>query len=220
MDPLYFIVIGLVVWTVIQILADRQDRKEEEREFDHKRKIAKKELFESQEERSHLLEIEEEEFWSYVENITKNSGSSYKNFIGLWKDKLHHKSPRELIEIDNFLQRFYLENFNQDIHAASTIIFQTDDVRYALILLNAYIISGKTIFNNICVNPELIVGHEVNDIVDITLSEALGGVYISKTEKLIPQIPEGHFGNVDIQGDNWDIKELPSKFPELWMKYA
>jgi hypothetical protein len=205
-----------IAFFVIRELRKDEDQKVEQSQ-DQRRKDELKDLFENREERTLMEEFDEDSFWLLVDNAATRSGSNYKNFMGVMKDLLSKKSPEDLLKIDNLLYRLITNGISYDLTAASSIIFK--DSNYVEVLLNLFISKGEVFFKNAFNKPELIIGKNFNDVVDTTISSVIGELYYKKTNSFIPTLKESE-EQVELKGEPWRDKDLPSRYPELWQAFA
>ncbi len=184
---------------------------------DKLRKQYLKNLLESQSQREHLDKYNEDEFWKMVEDFTNRNKGSYKNFLGLFKDKLMKFTDKELIEMDNLLMSLHLNAFTWDMAGASFIIFKDGRYESLQLLISILISKGEIIYNNVVNNVDLLVNQEFIDFDDRTLFDVVAEVYLMKTGKLMPYYP---LENIELQGEKWEEKDIPSRFSTIWDKYA
>lgn len=210
---------ALILSKVIHHFIVNRENKKSDEMMDHERKLHAKKLIEERVERTDFSEIEESEFWEMMDEIQSRSKSSFKNSMGVFKDLIKKYSPEELIRLDNLLSRLFMENVNQDIYAASRIIFKTSDIGATLLLMNLLMTRGEVFFKQACNNPNLIIGKEFTDIDGRVFQDVISQVYSSKTLNLIPEViyPEDY--RFEIPGQECTDKELPSKYEELWFNY-
>jgi hypothetical protein len=77
---------------------------------------------------------------------------------------------------------------------------------------------GRVFYKNACINPNLIIGKELNEINNVNLFDTISEIYRRKTDFLIPlPIQDEEF---EIKGEKWSERELPSKYSELWNSFA
>jgi hypothetical protein len=182
------------------------------------RKDKLKKLIEERDFRVDFKEYNEEAFWEIIQKAQNRGGNSYKNNLGLLKDYLTELSPKELIQVDNLIERLFKDFINQDLYATSNIIFKTNDLSGTYLLMSIFMCRGEVFYKNACLNPNLIIGKEIIDFDGRIITGVIEELYVIKTNKLIP-LPETNT-NFEIKGVSWTQKELPSKYSELWMEYA
>lgn len=192
--------------------------KETDEFLEKKRKEELKELIVNRKVRVNLNEFNEDRFWELIKETSVKSKNSYKNQLGLLKDLLIKMSPEELIELDNLLKRLINDFISYDIAAASYIILKSKESNSLVLLMNVLMMKGRVFYKNACLNPNLIIGKEFNDIIDLILPDLILEVYAIKTDELIP-LEEGDYIK-EIKGEKWKENEIPSKYSELWDAYA
>lgn len=210
---------ALILSKVIHHFIINRENRQSDEIMDHERKLNAKKLLEERAERMDFSEIEESEFWDIMDEVQSRSKTSFKNSMGVFKDLIKKYSAEELIRLDNLLSRLFKENVNQDIYAASRIIFKTPDLGATLLLMNLLMTRGEVFFKQACYNPNLIIGKEFTDIDGSVFQDIISQVYSAKTLKLIPEViyPEDFI--LKIPGQECTDKELPSRYEELWFNY-
>ena len=154
-----------------------------------------------------------------MEEIQSRSKSNFKNSMGVFNDLIKKYSAEDLIRLDNLLSRLFKDNINQDICAASRIIFKSSDLGATLLLMNLLMTRGEVFFNQACYNPNLIIGKEFTDIDGRVFQDIISQVYAAKTLKLIPEVIYPDHYVLEIPGQECTDKELPSRYEELWFNY-
>lgn len=211
--------VSLLIKLIHGYLTNRENKKSDEM-MNYQRKLQAKKLYEEREERTDLSEMAEEEFWEIMDAVHKRSKKSFKNSIGVFNDLIKKYSPEELIQLDNLLIRLFKENVNQDIYAASRIIFHVDDLGATLVLMNLLMTRGEVFFKQACQNPNLIIGKEFTDIEGRVFQNVVADRYFSETLKLIPEIVlDENEEPLEIPGEKWTEKDLPTRYQELWFHY-
>ncbi|AOW21607.1 DUF4240 domain-containing protein [Urechidicola croceus] len=216
---------SIIIFTVIVLLIHyfkNKKLKEEDSKIDdkidaHRRKELKK-IIENRKERRIIEEYNEDDFWVIIDKFSDRSRENYKNHLGLIKDELNKCQPEKLIKIDNLLNRFYKDFLSHELTAAAFIIFGSSDIKGTYVLMNFLMTKGRVVFKSNCLNPNLIVGKNLDTVVGWTLSDIISEIYINKTKELIPIAKKVNIN--EIKGEVWTEDQLPSKFPQLWMNYA
>ncbi len=213
---IYFVVIALSLYRYF-----KWQRENEEIDIRHEenRKKQLKELIEQREERSVTEEYDEKEFWSLIDKIRYRSKESYKNHLGLLKDYLSKFSSNDLIKLDNLVNRLCRNAVNQDLYAASTIIFKTSELSAVFLLMSIFMTRGEVFFKQASLKPDFIIGKNITDVEDQIISDVIAEVYFTKTNKLIP-LPAPEDDELELPGEKWAEKDLPSRFQKLWMEFA
>lgn len=210
---------SLIGVKLIHFILTRRENKKSDENVELSEKHRAKKLIEEREERVDLTEIDESEFWEIMDQVHRRSKTSFKNSMGVFKDLIKKYTPEELVRLDNLLLRLFKENVNYDINAASCIIFKTSDWGATLLLMNLLMTRGEVFFKQACLNPNLIIGKEFTDIEGRVFQDVISDVYSAKTIKLIPEIILDDHEELDIPGEKWSDKELPSRYQELWFHY-
>lgn len=211
------LLIGALAYGVYKGLIEFKEEKETYESIEKQRKEELKELIESRRDREISEEYSEDLFWELIEKINKRAKNNYKNNLGILKDFLNKFSPEDLIKLDNLLLRFYRGALSHDLTAASTIIFKTQDIQATYLLMNVFILRGETFFNQAILNPNFIIGKEVQDVDGVIINDIIDELYFLKTKELIPL---NDTKDIEIKGNPWKEKELPSRYPELWSTFA
>jgi hypothetical protein len=108
---------------------------------------------------------DEEKFWELIESTHSRGKKAYLSKLRVLRDKLSNQfSPDDLIRFDNRYQQLIEEYINQDLVAASTIIFGERNVGLAILLMNIFMFEGEIFFKNACQNPNLIIGKEIERV--------------------------------------------------------
>lgn len=175
------------------------------------------EVIQTQKDRENNDLFDEDRFWEIIESVSARSGTHYRNFLGLFKDKISSLSPDELIEMDNLLLKFYRDNLTQELCAAGAIVFKSENIGSAYLLMNVFIIKGRVFFKQACKSAELIIGKEITEVDGRLFNDVLAEVYFGKTKELMPIPAEEHW---EIPGERWQFRDLPTKFPELWNSFG
>ena len=157
-------------------------------------------------------------FWSLIDNTRNRSNKSYKNQLGLIKDRFQSFSPEELIFIDNTFNDLTLEGYTWDLFGASSIVMKNQSNENLLLFLSFLISRGEVVYNNCLVNVDIINNQNFSEIDDSRLiSDVIAEVYLKKTNGLIPMNKKLEYKLI---GEEWTIKELPSRFIKIWNKFA
>ncbi len=183
-------------------------------QFKEQEKIDLEELLKTRESRTDHIEFNEDTFWELIDDIFNRSGNHYRNFLGVFRDKLKNIGPEELVRMDNLINRLFVKNIHHDLWAASRIIFKDPKLGSAFMLMNVMMIKGRIFFYQACINPNLILGKEFTHIDGRFFNDIIAEEYYRKTGKLIPI--EMDETELIVPGVPCDDDELPSKFPELW----
>lgn len=215
----------IFIWVFIVlavIIINYYRNKKTDVEFELKQKQNRKDILkyqiENREIRTDFEEFDEDEFWNLIDKSSENCRGSYKNQLGLLMDYFRKYESNEIIRLDNLVNRLYRDFINQDLLAASYIIFKTSDISATYLLMSVFMSKGRVFYKNACINPNLIIGKELNEINNITLPDTIAEIYKRKTDFLIPlPIQDEEF---EIKGDKWSERELPSKYSELWNSFA
>jgi hypothetical protein len=210
------IVIGIFAG-IINSVIKKEEINETFEENEEKRKNQLQELIENRKERIDLTLYDNEKFWDLIDSTRNQANGSYSNQLGLLNDRLLQLTASELIQFDNKLQHLHLEAHNWDLMGISVIIFKSNDLD-SLFTLESWLISrGEIIFNNCLVNHEQIVNHDFKDINGRLLIDVIAEVYYKKTNEFIPVFPNQE---IALAGNEWTEKELPSRFNQIWKKFA
>lgn len=217
MNSLYiygFILLAIAIYKIVDEI------KGENKLFNVREKQRKQQLKEDLENwkfRTDFKEYDEAEFWNLIDFTRKKSKGSYKNQMGLIRDKLKKMSAEEIIKLDNLVISLTKKAFTWDLYAASYIIYKSQNTETLYHLISLLISRGQYVFNNCIVNPNIIINHPIKDVIDITFSDLLGDIYYLKSKKIIPKIKDLEF---QLNGEEWDENEIPGKYPELWEAFA
>ncbi len=219
-NNLYLIPIAMIlIFRFFKYIYDNKISKEADEKMNQNRKNEIKKLIKNREERTNDNIFEEKVFWEIIETISLKSKNSYKNFIGLLKDKLVTINSEELIEIDNLILDMYKKYLTKEIIGASQIIFKSTDIHFTFLLMNYLISKNQVIFKNTCLNIELIDKIKIENLIPITINDLIEDCYLILNNKLIPKsdVKKNYFENIE---KLYSEKELPDVFPKLWMEFA
>lgn len=209
-----------IVFLAIGIALYFQRKKDEEEvvqvlEQERKDKLAN--LIETQEERVDLELIDSKVFWKMIDSTKERSSGNYKKQMGLLNDRLKKFSSEELIRIDNFYKHIEKDALTWDILAAANIIFPNSGADMLSLLISMAISRGEVIYNNISVNPNILINQDFSEIEPRTIPSIIANNYFLKENKLMPILQEEV---VELQGEKWDRRDLPSRYKELWNRFA
>lgn len=217
MDTSMLIWAGFIIAGILLYFQRKKDNEEADWQFDQQRKQNLKELYESIEERTNFEKINADLFWKLIDETRQKSGGNYQNQLGLLKDKLMHYDSADLIRFDNFYYSLLEKSCTWDLYGASTILFK-DSGHHSLETLCSWIICrGEIIFNNAIVNPNIILNQEIIALTDRVIADVLAELYFLKENKIMPTRKEER---LEFKGNEWKQKELPSRYPELWERFA
>ncbi len=210
--PLY-VLLGVLILSAVgkHLIKKGEEQIDIERQKDDYTRMVK-----SQKDREINTSFDEDEFWDILEGVINRSGKSYRNFLGLFKDKVRILSEEELITLDNLLLKLYRENLTHDLYAASTIIFKSEDLINSYLLMNVFMTKGRVFFKQACKSPELVLGKSFEDVDGRLINDVLSELYFAKTKELMPIPVEEEW---DIPGEKWKFRDLPDKYPELWAAF-
>lgn len=215
------VVIGLVLVAVATFLYQYHTKgvaeQDQEIRQERKRKENLKALVENRKVREDETLFDEENFWKIMANIQGRCRESYKNALGLFKDKLNHYSAEELLTIDNLIHSLNERFINYDIMAASEIILGLN-TNSTIILMHALMIKGEVFYKNACISPNLIIDKKIEDIIPTNYHDIIAEVYYRKTGELIPELADN--SPIEIPGEAWDQRDLPTRYSELWEAFA
>ncbi|AEV33900.1 hypothetical protein Oweho_2943 [Owenweeksia hongkongensis DSM 17368] len=208
-----YIVLGTVILTALgrHLIKKGEEQIDIDRQKDDYTRMVK-----SQKDREIVARFDEDRFWNIIEEVLERSGSSYRNFLGLFKDKVRTLPEEEIIMLDNLLIKLYRENLTFDLYAASTIIFKSEDLINSYLLMNVFMTKGRVFFKQACKSPELVLGKSFEDVDGRLINDVLSELYFAKTKELMP-IPVDE--EWDIPGEKWKFRDLPEKYPELWAAF-
>lgn len=208
----FFLVLMIAVAVIRFFWQKEMDKKDAVEDYQKQRKEFT-EVVEAQKDRENVRIFDEERFWEIIEGVGERSGTHYRNFLGLFKDRISSLSSDELIEMDNLLLKFYRGNLTQELYAAGAIVFKSEDPGSAYLLMNIFIIHGRVFFKQACKSPELMIGKEFSEVDGRLFNNVIAEVYYGKTKELMPIPAEEEW---DFPGEKWQFRDLPSRFPELW----
>lgn len=210
----------LLVFIIIGIFA-YYNRKQEDEEaievFEKNRKEDLKELYENISIRENLELFDEEKFWELIDYTKDQSRGDYQNQIGLIKDRVNHYSTEDLVKLDNLLNHLIKEAFTWDLYGASSIIFKSQEIGNLVLLISMLISRGQVIYNNSLVNPNVLVNQDFGQIKGVIINDVFKELYVLKTNELMPEVKDF---SLDLTGEEWQQSQLPSKFPEIWDRFA
>ena len=217
----YLPVIALVVTFLYQMYLRWNPHKTEEEQYaEEQRKKELTRIISSQQNRELTECISEEHFWQIIEGAVKSAKPSYKARLGVLRDQLSNsQDPEGLLKFDNRYQELIEENINQDVLAAATLLLGEKSPHMAIILMNIFMMEGHVFFNNACLNPELIIGKDIKDVVGETIDGHVADLYFRKTNALIP-IYKAVQEELKIPGEEWEMRDLPRRYPNLWEAFA
>lgn len=218
-NPYISLILVLVFW-LGRYLYTRYESKKGNDALEQSRKNQYKKLLEERQIRTNINLYDEKKFWSLIDEIRIKSKNYDKQFYGLLKDSLLKFSLVELIEIDNLLLSFYHTFLNKEVNGASQIIFKSDDIGYTILLMNYLISKGEVQFKNTCLNNELLDKIEISELLMITLRDIIEEVYEIKSRKLIPKVDKENISYDISKSSIYQEEELPSVFPNLWMRFT
>ena len=204
----------LMISHLIRFFIEEKRKKGVNRRIKEQEKIELEELLRNRENRIDQSEFSEDSFWELIDDIFSRSGNHYRNFLGVFRDKISKFSPEELIRIDNLINRLFISNIHYDIWAASRIVFKEPKLGGALMLMNVMMINGRIFFYQACLNPNLLLGKEFTHIDGRFFNDIIAEEFYRKTGKLIPVEMDEQELIVAVVPCEDD--ELPSKFPDLW----
>lgn len=209
------LLIILLLYIIYRFFYQLKQEKDDKKSSFVQNYLKLKNAIKNSETRVNYAEFNETEFWEIIEKINKRSEESYSNSLGLFKDFIVKYTASELIELDNLIQRLIKDNINQDLRAASTIIFKSDDINLTFLLMSIFMSKGQVFFNQACLNPNLIIGKQISGINKGMLWTVISDLYFKKTNKLLPLI-KGEYLIDNIPDEECDYKDLPVRYSELW----
>lgn len=216
-DFLYLIIFSTsFIIAIVKAINWNRDNREVSEYYETKRKENIKKLYEGRLKRELLELFDADEFWGIIDESKNRSKESYKNQLGLLKDKFHKLTPEQLLKIDNLIIKLVKEAFTWELYGASTIIFKGSDTTRFHVFLSWLISRGEIIYNNALVNKNIILNQKFIDIDGRTISDIISEVYYKKTRTFIP-IPDTC--DINLQGEEWQEKDLPGRFSEIWDQF-
>ena len=206
--------LGRIYWGKTQY--EKGDREADEL-FEKNRKSELKKLFTEREVRIDKTEFDEVKFWNLVREVNKKSNNNYKNFNGLFFDKITSLEVADIIQLDNLIYRLFSERYSYDLLYASYIIFKKGDLDGVNLLMNVFLSRGEVFFKNACINSNLCLKKDITYNEDERIMfDLINEAYVIKTNKLIPtQIVK----DIVLKGEPVEEKEIPIKYSELWNEY-
>ncbi len=218
MTGLAFPALLILVLFVVHLIRKERAKQMNEEEIQHLRDERRR-LLEEREERTDLTEFDENGFWEIVEDIATRSDNNYRTHIILMRNHFSKWELTELVRLDNLVYRLFFENISYDLSAAASIIFKTQDIHATFLLMNIMMARGEVFFKQAARDPRLLIDKEFRSIEALTYSDVISDIYFERAKKFIPLYPEEK-AQVQIKGEPWKEKDLPSRFPELWNAFA
>jgi hypothetical protein len=216
--------LGLIIVAGALILyLFRQYRPHKTEEAQYAEQVRKSELarvISTRKDRELLECMEEDKFWELIEKSRGRAKPGYKSRLGVLSLILSNQMNEEdLLRFDNLHMKLIRENINFDLRGASTIIFGNEGIDFTVLLMNIFMFEGEVFFKNASINPNLFIGKQVEEVIGQTIEETVAELYFKKTNNLIP-VYKSEEGNREIDGEPWEPKDLPSRYPELWEAFA
>lgn len=205
--------------TIVRHINSKREQREEIALQEQLRKDELQRLIETRGERGLLERYPEDEFWSLIERATQRAKPGYTFQLGVLRDLLSAKSPDDLLRLDNLYHHLIEEYITHDVTAAAAIIFKDGSIPTASLLMNLFMMQGEVFFKNACQNPSLVVGKRIEHIEGRGIDDLLADLYYRKTNHFIPLFPESN-APLEITGEPWKERDLPSRYPELWNAFA
>lgn len=217
MDNSWYAIIFFWILVICYRIYKNQSQKEEDQEFENRQaetfKNFQRQIIENQEEREDFEQFNEDEFWEIVDAVRKKSRDSYKNYNGLLKDQLMKLEPDQLVHLDNLIQNFFIDRYSHDLFAASYILFKRADIEMVNFLMSYLISKGRVFFKQASLDINLLVGKEIKIDDPRSILDVIQEVFVYKTGTLMPYIK---MDQIEIKGESWEQKELPSRYSEFW----
>ncbi len=162
-------------------------------------------------------------FWSFIAEAKSDANGSQDRFEKSLKRLLGKRSAEEIQQFDGWFNGLKDDAYRWDLWGAAYIINGGcgDD---SFMDFRSWLISqGEAVFHSALTDPdsladlELVIDPSVGGPVFETLAYAAAEVFEAKTGKALPftdfSAPQ------EIQGEDWDEDDLPSRFPKLSAKY-
>ncbi|WP_405568133.1 hypothetical protein [Polaribacter sp. Asnod6-C07] len=220
MDFYWFIAVLIVFHLVRYYLFNsnsEKDDKEADELLEKNRKEELKKLFTDRELRTNLEEFNESEFWELVEKLKFKSDNNYKNFNGLLRDNIISMSTDKIVQLDNLVERLFIERYSYDILYTSYIILKRGDIDGMMFLMNLFLFKGEVFFKNACINTNLCTGKNFEFFGDDRLIfDLTGEAYAIKENKFIPYTKQK---DIVLKGEAIEENEIPRKYSELWNEF-